>query len=140
MLVLPTRATGSALVIRLAEQISTIDAEIANVDAQITGLFRQYDSADVLLTTPGFGPVLAATFLANIGGNLDAFDSVDRPASVAGLVPGPRDSGRISGNLHRRRRFNGGLLRTCSPQPDAGQVAAGVGSCSFLSDGGSRNP
>jgi transposase len=111
--VLPTQTTGSALVVRLAEQISTLDAEIADVDAQITDLFRQHDSADVLLTMPGFGPVLAATFLANIGGNLDAFDSVDRLASVAGLAPVPRDSGRISGNLHRPRRFNRRLLRTC---------------------------
>ena len=111
--VLPTQATGSALVVRLAEQISTLDAEIADVDAQITELFRQHDSADVLLTMPGFGPVLAATFLANIGGNLNAFDSVDRLASVAGLAPVPRDSGRISGNLHRPRRFNRRLLRTC---------------------------
>ncbi|WP_350006173.1 IS110 family transposase [Pseudarthrobacter sp. WHRI 8279] len=111
--VLPTQTTGSALVVRLAEQISTLDAEIADVDAQITELFLQHDSADVLLTMPGFGPVLAATFLANIGGNLDAFDSVDRLASVAGLAPVPRDSGRISGNLHRPRRFNRRLLRTC---------------------------
>ena len=111
--VLPTQTTGSALVIRLAEQISTLDAEIADVDAQITELFRLHDSADVLLTMPGFGPVLAATFLANIGGNLEAFDSADRLASVAGLAPVPRDSGRISGNLHRPRRFNRRLLRTC---------------------------
>ena len=111
--VLPTQTTGSALVVRLAEQISALDAEIADVDAQITELFRQHDSADVLLTMPGFGPVLAATFLANIGGNLEAFDSVDRLASVAGLAPVPRDSGRISGNLHRPRRFNRRLLRTC---------------------------
>jgi transposase len=111
--VLPTQTTGSALVVRLAEQICTLDAEIADVDAQITELFRQHDSADVLLTMPGFGPVLAATFLANIGGNLDGFDSVDRLASVAGLAPVPRDSGRISGNLHRPRRFNRRLLRTC---------------------------
>jgi transposase len=111
--VLPTQTTGSALVIRLAEQISTTDAEIADVDAQITRLFQQHDSADVLLTMPGFGPVLAATFLANIGGNLDAFASVDRLASVAGLAPVPRDSGRIRGNLHRPRRFNRWLLRTC---------------------------
>jgi transposase len=111
--VLPTQPTGSALVARLAEQVSTIDAEIAAVDAQITELFRQHDSADVLLSMPGFGPVLAATFLANIGGNLDCFDSVDRLASVAGLAPVPRDSGRISGNLHRPRRFNRRLLRTC---------------------------
>jgi transposase len=111
--VLPTQTTGSALVVRLAGQISTLDAEIAGIDAQITDLFGQHDSADVLLTMPGFGPVLAATFLANIGGNLDAFDSVDRLASVAGLAPVPRDSGRISGNLHRPRRFNRRLLRTC---------------------------
>lgn len=111
--VLPTQSTGSALAVRLAEQISAIDAEIADVDTQITDLFHQHDSADVLLSMPGFGPVLAATFLANIGGNLDGFDSVDRLASVAGLAPVPRDSGRISGNLHRPRRFNRRLLRTC---------------------------
>jgi transposase len=81
--VLPTQTTGSALVARLAEQISTLDAEIDDVDAQITDLFRQHESADVLLSMPGFGPVLAATFLANVGGNLEAFDSVDRLASVA---------------------------------------------------------
>lgn len=111
--VLPAQSMGSALVVRLAGQINAIDTEIAAVDAQITDLFRQHHSADVLLSMPGFGPVLAATFLANIGGNLDAFDSVDRLASVAGLAPVPRDSGRISGNLHRPRRFNRRLLRTC---------------------------
>lgn len=111
--VLPAQSMGSALVVRLAEQIRATDAEIADVDAQITDLFRQHDSADVLLSMPGFGPVLGATFLANIGGNLDGFDSVDRLASVAGLAPVPRDSGRISGNLHRPRRFNRRLLRTC---------------------------
>jgi transposase len=112
-IVLPTQTTGSALVVRLTEQIKTLDAEIDDVDTQITDLFRQHESADVLLSMPGFGPVLAATFLANIGGNLEAFDSVDRLASVAGLAPVPRDSGRISGNLHRPRRFNRRLLRTC---------------------------
>jgi transposase len=111
--VLPAQSTASALVARLAEQIGTIDAEIAGVDAQNTDLFRRHESADVLLSMPGFGPVLAATFLANIGGNLEGFDSVDRLASVAGLAPVPRDSGRISGNLHRPRRFNRRLLRTC---------------------------
>lgn len=62
---------------------------------------------------PGFGAVLAATFVAQIGGSLDNFDNVDRLACVAGLAPVPRDSGRINGNLHRPRRFNRRLLRTC---------------------------
>jgi transposase len=111
--VLPAQSTGSALVVRLAGQISATDAEIADVDAQITDLFRQHADAEILQSMPGFGPVLAATFLANIGGNLDGFDTADRLASVAGLAPVPRDSGRISGNLHRPRRFNRRLLRTC---------------------------
>ena len=62
---------------------------------------------------PGFGVVLAATFLANTGGDLAAFENVDRLASVAGLAPAPRDSGRISGNHHRPRRYNRRLMRTC---------------------------
>ncbi|MCP2321402.1 Transposase IS116/IS110/IS902 family protein, partial [Nocardia amikacinitolerans] len=32
-------------------------------------------------------------------------------ASYAGLVPVPRDSGRISGNLHRPKRYNRRLRR-----------------------------
>ena len=67
----------------------------------------------MLLILPGFGVVLAVTFLANIGGNLDGFDTINRFAAVAGLAPVPRDSGRISGNLHRPRRFNRRLLGTC---------------------------
>ena len=110
---LPSQPMGSSLVVGLAAQITSIDHELADLDAQIIERFHQHESADVLLSMPGFGPLLAATFLANIGGNLDGFDTVDRLASLAGLAPVPRDSGRISGNLHRPRRFNRRLLRTC---------------------------
>lgn len=110
---LATQAMGSALVTKLAAGITVIDHELADLDAQITERFTRHESAEVLLSLPGFGVVLAATFLANIGGNLDGFDTVDRLAAVAGLAPVPRDSGRISGNLHRPRRFNRRLLRTC---------------------------
>jgi len=104
---------GSALVARLASEITAIDGDLVELDAQLTDRFRQHEAAEILLSLPGFGPVLAATFLANIGGNLDGFDTVDRLAAVAGLAPVPYDSGRISGNLHRPRRFNRRLLRTC---------------------------
>lgn len=110
---LPTQSVGSALVAKLAAEITAIDADLAELDREITDRFHQHESAEVLLSMPGFGPVLAATFLANIGGNLDGFDTVDRLACVAGLAPVPRDSGRINGNLHRPRRFNRRLLRTC---------------------------
>ncbi|MCB5276045.1 hypothetical protein BJG92_03600 [Arthrobacter sp. SO5] len=60
---------------------------------------------------PGFGPVLAAEFLGATGGDLTVFETADRFAGVAGLAPAPRDSGRITGNHHRPRRYGGRLLR-----------------------------
>jgi transposase len=111
--VLRTEAVAAQLVARLAEQIGAIDTEITRLDEQISDRFNQHRDAPILLSMPGFGPVLAATFLANTGGDLNAFETVDRLASVAGLAPAPRDSGRISGNHHRPRRFNRRLMRTC---------------------------
>ena len=111
--VLRTEAVGSQLVAQLAQQIAVIDAAIAQLDEQICERFDQHPDAPILLSMPGFGPVLAATFIANTGGDLRAFETVDRLASVAGLAPAPRDSGRISGNHHRPRRFNRRLMRTC---------------------------
>lgn len=110
---LPTQTVGARLVARLAAEITAIDEELKQIDIEIAGRYEHHWSAEILNSMPGFGPVLAATFLAQIGGNLDGFDNVDRLACVAGLAPVPRDSGRISGNLHRPRRFNRRLLRTC---------------------------
>ncbi|MDV6278605.1 hypothetical protein R3Q06_35020 [Rhodococcus erythropolis] len=49
---------------KLAAEITAIDHELADLDAQITERFTRHESADVLLSLPGFGVVLAATFLA----------------------------------------------------------------------------
>jgi transposase len=111
--VLATQTMAARLVARLAEQIMAIDADIAQLDEEIEERFEQHPDAPILLSMPGFGVVLAATFLANTGGDLTAFENVDRLASVAGLAPAPRDSGRISGNHHRPRRYNRRLMRTC---------------------------
>ena len=83
------------------------------LDEQIRERFEQHADAPILLSMPGFGVVLAAMFLANTGADLHAFETVDRLASLAGLAPAPRDSGRISGNHHRPKRFNRRLMRTC---------------------------
>ena len=60
---------------------------------------------------PGIGTVLGAEFLAATGGSLDHFASADHLAGYAGLAPVPQDSGRVSGNLHRPRRYNRALNR-----------------------------
>ncbi|MFD8544760.1 transposase [Streptomyces sp. NPDC059649] len=60
---------------------------------------------------PGMGPKLGAEFIAATGGDVDVVGSADRPADFAGLASQPRDSGRVSGNLRRPRRYHRGLLR-----------------------------
>lgn len=53
------------------------------------------------------GPILGAQFLvATDGRPLDAFASSGRLASYASLVPVPKDSGRVSGNNHRPKRYH----------------------------------
>jgi transposase len=112
-IVLATQAVAAQIVAKLAHQIMALDSDIAVLDEQIQETFERHRDAKILLSMPGFGVVLGATFLANTAGNVTAFDTVDRLASVAGLAPSPRDSGRISGNHHRPHRFNRRLLRTC---------------------------
>ncbi|WP_410676216.1 transposase [Amycolatopsis sp. cmx-4-68] len=61
---------------------------------------------------PGRGPILGAGFLVAADGTLSGFVASGRPASYAGLVPVPPDSGRVSGNLRRPQCCNRRLRRT----------------------------
>ncbi|MZE56030.1 transposase, partial [Streptomyces sp. SID5770] len=63
--------------------------------------FRAHELAEIIESLPGIGAVLGAKFLAAVDGSLDAFATPDRLAAFAGVTPAPRDSGKISGNLHR---------------------------------------
>ncbi|OBA41244.1 transposase [Nocardia sp. 852002-51101_SCH5132738] len=104
---------AAAMVARLARQVMDLDIEISEIDAMIEARFRRHRHAETILSMPGFGVLLGAEFLAATGGDMTAFDSVDRLAGVAGLAPVPRDSGRVSGNLKRPRRYDRRLLRAC---------------------------
>jgi transposase len=55
------------------------------------------------------GPVLGAEFLVAVG-DVCAFESADRLAAYAGLVPALRDSGKRVGN-HRRMRGGNKVLK-----------------------------
>ncbi len=108
----PAESYGQTCARSLAANLTRIDAELAVLDREITRVLMRHEHAPILLSVPGFGPILAADFIANTGGDMSAFGTADRLASVAGLAPAPRDSGRISGNLHRPKRYNRKLLRT----------------------------
>jgi transposase len=111
--VVPGQQLAATVVARLAEEVMALDTQIGDTDAMIEDRFRRHRHAEIILSMPGFGVTLGAEFLAATGGDMSAFESVDRLAGVAGLAPVPRDSGRISGNLKRPRRYNRRLLRAC---------------------------
>jgi transposase len=108
---LPGEQLAAQLVARLAEEVMALDEQIKEVDELIGDRFRRHPAATVITSLPGIGVLLGAEFLAATGGDVDAFGSADRLASFAGVAPVPRDSGRISGNLHRPQRYHRGLQR-----------------------------
>ena len=110
-LALPGEAGTAALVKRLARKLLDLDREIKDIDKTITERFRDHPYARIIESLPGFGPNLGAEFLVATGGDLASFATPGRLASYAGLVSVPRDSGRISGNLHRPKRYNRRLRR-----------------------------
>lgn len=95
----------------LAEEVMTLNEKITEADKLIEGRFREHELADVITSMPGIGPTLGAEFLAAVGGSLEAFPTADRLAAFAGVSPAPRDSGKVSGNLHRPQRYHRRLQR-----------------------------
>lgn len=107
------QAAAAMLVGKIAAQVLRLREEIDEVEAQIEARFSKHEYAEILLSVPGFGVQLASDFLAATGGTIDHYENPNRLAGVAGVAPVPRDSGRVSGNHHRPRRYDRRLLRAC---------------------------
>ena len=110
-LALPGEAGTAALVKRMAAKLLDLDREIKELDKTIADRFRDHPYARIIESLPGFGPNLGAEFLVVTRGDVASFATAGRLASYAGLVPVPQDSGRVSGNLRRPKRFNRRLRR-----------------------------
>ncbi|MEU9237907.1 IS110 family transposase [Streptomyces subrutilus] len=108
---LPGEKLAASMVARLAKGVMALEEEIAELDALIGARFHDHAHAEVIRSMPGMGALLGATFIAATGGDMEAFGTPDRLAAFAGLSPVPRDSGRVSGNMRRPRRYHRGLLR-----------------------------
>lgn len=107
----PGERMAAAMVAGLAREVMSLDEQITEINALIEARFRDHPLAAVIVSLPGVGPILGAEFIAATGGDMTVFGSADHLAAFAGLAPAPRDSGRITGNLHRPHRYHRGLLR-----------------------------
>jgi transposase len=99
------------LIRSLAKEITRLNGLIADTDKLVEARFHDHKDAEVISSMPGIGPLLGAEFLASTGGDMSAFGTPDRLAGFGGVAPAPRDSGRISGNLRRPKRYSRGLQR-----------------------------
>ncbi|MEW2491490.1 IS110 family transposase, partial [Streptomyces sp. NPDC048411] len=95
----------------LAKEVMGLNEQIAEIDKLIAARFREHELAEVISSMPGIGSLLGAEFLAATAGDMSRYGTADRLASLAGVAPVPRDSGNVSGNLHRPRRYHRGLQR-----------------------------
>ena len=108
--VLPAQEVASRIVAQLAAEVLTLKERIESIDEEIGERFFARPEARILASLPGMGPILGAEFLVCVGDIL-AFESADRLAAYAGLVPAARDSGKRVGNRRRMRGGNKTLKR-----------------------------
>lgn len=95
----------------LAQEVTALNQLVAELDKAIEARFRDHHAFDVITSLPGPGVILGAELLAATGGDMTAFGTADRLAGFGGIAPLPRYSGKISGNLRRRQRYNRRLQR-----------------------------
>jgi transposase len=107
---LPAQEVGAAIVAELAEDILGLKERINTLDEELKQRFFARPEARILASLPGMGPILGAEFLVAVG-DICAFESADRLAAYAGLVPAARDSGKRVGNNKRMRGGNKTLKR-----------------------------
>jgi transposase len=81
------------LIADLAEGVLALDEQIKQVDELIQGRFHRHPAAEVIISLPGMGVLLGAEFLAATGGDMAAYGTPDRLASLAGVAPVPATRG-----------------------------------------------
>jgi transposase len=107
---LPAQDVASRIVAELAGEILALKESIESIDEEIGQRFFAHPEARILISLPGMGSILGAEFLVAVG-DISAFESADRLAAYAGLVPAANDSGKRVGKHRRMRGGNKTLKR-----------------------------
>ena len=83
---LPAEEVAASIVAELAREILELKGRLRTLDEELRKRFFARPEAPILVSLPGMGPILGAEFLVATG-DLRAFESADRLAAYAGLVP-----------------------------------------------------
>ncbi len=106
---LPAQDIAASIVAELAKDVLGLKERLQSIDEEIGHRFFVRPEARILTSLPGMGLILGAEFVVAVG-DIHAFESADRLAAYAGLVPAARDSGKRVGS-HRRMRGGNKVLK-----------------------------
>jgi transposase len=91
----PAVAAAYAATVRsLASMIAAFNAEITVMEEQVTACFGQARDAEIYLSQPGLGPVLAARVLGEFGDDGQRYATAKNRKNYAGTSPITRASGK----------------------------------------------
>jgi transposase len=105
---LPAEKVSARIVAEIASEVLSLKGSIETLDGELRERFSARQEAQILASLPGMEPILGAEFLVEAG-DLHAFESADKLAAYAGLVPAAHDSGKRIGNDRRMRGGNKAL-------------------------------
>ncbi len=105
---LPAEEVTARIVAELAGEVLALKESIGTLDGELRERFFARPEAEILTSLPGVGVTLGAEFLV-AAGDLCSFESADKLAAYAGLVPVAHDSGKRTGNDKRMRGGNKAL-------------------------------
>ncbi|MCK9905269.1 IS110 family transposase [Frankia sp. Cpl3] len=101
----PASAVAYAAVVRAqAGLLVALNAEVARLEEQVDAHFGQHPDAEILLSQPGLGPVLAARVLAEFGDDPKRYTDAKARRNYAGTSPITRASGKKTVVLARYAR------------------------------------
>lgn len=102
-------AAYASTVRALAAVITTLNAEITTLEGEVEAHFGRHPDADLYLSQPGLGTVLAARVLAEFGDAEGRYASAKARKNYAGTSPITRQSGKMR-TVHARFVHNDRLV------------------------------
>lgn len=84
--------------------ITTLNGQLANLEAQLEQSFEQHPDADIILSLPGLGDILGARVLGEFGDDPERFAEVKSRRNYAGTSPLTIASGKKRTVLARHAR------------------------------------
>jgi transposase len=91
----PTGAAAAAITGTLVAALTAIAAQVHTLEVHITGLFREHPDAPIFLSLPRTQALRGARLLGEIGDCRARFPTPESLASLAGVTPSTRQSGKV---------------------------------------------